>query len=81
MIPPSLEKFFWDTGFSKLDLKKNEQTIVSRVLNYGALVDWRWLAETYGKARVAHILQTKSSIQSRTNIREPARRLAMVLFA
>jgi len=76
MIPPELARLFWDTNFSSLGLEQNDRTVISRVLNYGTLGDWRWLAKTYGRERVQAILTAKG----RASLREPARRLAEVLF-
>lgn len=76
MIPLTLAKFFWDTDYSTLDIKKNERTVIFRILNYGALLDWRWLAETYGQKHLSEVLHTKD----RTSLREPVRRLANLFF-
>lgn len=76
MIPATLAQFFWDTDPVLLDTKKNERTIISRVLNYGTLAHWRWLVETYGKEHIAGVLKQ----EGRTSLREPARRLAETLF-
>lgn len=77
MIPQSIAKYFWDIKPDTLDMNKHERTIVSRVLNYGTLSDWRWLADKYGKTHVAGIANT----EGRTSVKEPTRRLASILFS
>jgi hypothetical protein len=73
---PSVTKYFWDVDARTLDQVKHERLIVSRLLNYGELCDWRWLSRTYGKDRIAALLHS----ESRLGIREPAFRLAKLVF-
>lgn len=77
MISSSAAKYFWDIDPRTLDDAKHARLIISRLLNYGRLDDWRWLERTYGKPRLASALHS----ESRMGIREPARRLAKLMFA
>jgi hypothetical protein len=77
MISPSAAKYFWDMDPSTLDQQKHSRLIISRLLNYGRLNDWRWLLHTYGKSRLSTALYT----DTRLGIREPARRLAGLIFS
>jgi hypothetical protein len=77
MISPTLTKYFWDLDPATLDERKHERLVISRVLNYGRMADWRWLARTYGKHHVSAILHSGV----RLGLREPARRLANLLFS
>jgi hypothetical protein len=77
MISPDAAKYFWDVDPSLLDEKKHERLIISRILNYGDLADWRWLAGTYGKGRVLAVVRSGG----RLGLREPARRLADLIFS
>lgn len=76
MVPQTITKFFWDTDPNELDVTKHERIIIPRVLNYGTLADWRWLALTYGKDRIRDTLKTSG----RTSVRESITRLAQILF-
>ena len=76
MLYPSLAQYFWDIDFKTLDEKKHERYIISRILNYGRLNDWRWLLRTYGSERVSGIIHSKA----RLGLREPAKRLASIIF-
>ncbi len=76
MIPKTIAELFWDINPASLDIQKHERIIIPRVLNYGTLLNWQWLAETYSKAHVKEMLGT----QGRTSVREGAARLAGLLF-
>ena len=36
-MPIELKKYFWDTEFNKLDIKKNMNYIISRLYCYGEI--------------------------------------------
>ncbi len=76
MIPPSAIKYFWDVDGLMLDEQKHERLIISRLLNFGRLQDWRWLVHTYGRNRLSAILNS----ESRLSVRDPARALARIMF-
>lgn len=76
MIPHSIARFFWDTDPSVLNVTKHKSIIIARVLNYGTLADWSWLVRTYGKNDISSMIVKPD----RTSIREPAARLAGILF-
>jgi hypothetical protein len=69
-------EYFWDVDAQTLDLRRHERLIISRLLNYGTLDDWRWLIRAYGKDHLANLLRSSS----RLGIRESARRLAAVVL-
>ena len=77
MISPTLAKYFWDVDPAVLDERKHEQLVISRILNYGRIADWLWLASTYGKHYISAILHS----DTRLGLREPARRLANLVFS
>jgi len=77
MLPPSAQKYFWEVDSDSLDPRKHERLIVSRLLNFGELDDWRWLVRTYGKRRLSLLLQS----DSRLGIRESVRRLGNIIFS
>jgi hypothetical protein len=76
MISSAAAKYFWDVDPKSLDIQKHERLIISRLINYGTLDDWRWLASTYGKERIARALHARG----RTSIRTEARYLAEIVF-
>ena len=46
------KKLFWDVDFEKLDYKKDADFIISRVLVYGDLEDYRLIKEKYGEKKI-----------------------------
>lgn len=46
-MPTELKKYFGDTDYEKLDLKKNMKYIISRLYCYGDLNAIRWVKNTY----------------------------------
>jgi hypothetical protein len=77
MLPAMAQKYFWDVNPRSLDVRKHERLIISRLLNYGRMDDWRWLIQIYGKNRLSMLLQS----DSRLGVRESARNLAQILFS
>lgn len=50
---PSLKKtLFWDVDTEKLDLEKNAQFIIGRVLDFGDLDEWKAIKEFYGLKKI-----------------------------
>jgi hypothetical protein len=78
-IPFSIKKLFWDINKEKLDANLHKKNIIERIINYGALVDWKWLSSVYGKKLVIDTLNSKDKF-NRKNIRPSALHLASILF-
>ena len=43
---------FWDTDSAELDIHKNADYIIDRVVGYGTLEDWRTILDIYGHDKV-----------------------------
>lgn len=56
LLPDFLRPYFWDVEFEKIELTKNSQLIVKRVLDRGNLHDIRWLIKTYGKNEIKKVV-------------------------
>ena len=54
-MPTELKKYFWDTQFEKLDLRKNKRYIISRLYCYGDLNAIKWVKETYSKEDIREV--------------------------
>lgn len=78
-IPFSIKKFFWDANKDKLDANLHKKNIIERIINYGALADWKWLSSYYGKEVIINTLNSKDKF-NRKNIRPSALRLASIIF-
>jgi hypothetical protein len=46
---------FWDVDINKLDISKNKEWFIRRVLNYGLLNDWLLLLKLYDAKEIAEI--------------------------
>jgi len=78
-IPLSIKKLFWDIDKEKLDANLHKKNIIERIINYGALADWKWLSSVYGKDTIIRIISSKDKF-NRQNIRPNASHLAFILF-
>ena len=76
MASPLKAEYFWDIDLDTLDHRRHEHLVVSRLLNYGSFYDWRWLIRTYGQNHLRDLLRSKA----RLGIREPVRRLALIIL-
>jgi hypothetical protein len=56
LLPDFLRPYFWDVEFEKIELAKDSQFIVKRVLDRGNLHDIRWLIKTYGKNEIKKVV-------------------------
>jgi hypothetical protein len=56
-----LRPFFWDTEIEKIDIEKNRDYVIERILEVGDSAAVKWLFATYPQADIKRIL-----VQSRT---------------
>jgi hypothetical protein len=75
-VPETFRPLLWSYDFGRIDPLKHQKTIIVQTINYGTLAQWRWLADTYGRAGVRQVLGTIPA----TEIRSRARRLASLIF-
>ena len=54
-MPVELKKYFWDTDFEKLDLKRNRRFIITRLYCYGDLKAIRWVKNTYTEDEIKDV--------------------------
>ncbi len=57
---------FWDVDPDKLDLEKNAQFIIGRVLDFGGIEDWKAIKNFYGlkkikEAALGHVFSDRRS--------------------
>ena len=57
---PFTKEIFWDTNFSQLEIGKNDDYIIEKVLNFGTDEDWTKLKEIFSKEQI-----TQSAISNR----------------
>lgn len=57
-MPIEFKKYFWDTEYEKLDVKKNMKYIISRLFYEGNWESIKWLKRTYTKEQIIEIAKT-----------------------
>ena len=55
------KRLFWDTNPEDIDMEEHIAFIISRVLEYGTLSDWRFIQKYYGLQEIA---QTATTIRT-----------------
>jgi len=59
-IPDFLKAIFWEYEFENLDIQKDEELLIAKILRDGNLPALKWLIKTIGVEKVeAWILKTK----------------------
>ena len=57
-MPIDFKKYFWDTEYEKLDLKKNMKYIISRLFCEGNLEAMKWIKQNYTKEEIIETAKT-----------------------
>lgn len=57
-MPKEFKKYFWDTEYEKLDIKKNMKYIISRLFCDGDLESIKWIKRTYTKEEIIETAKT-----------------------
>jgi len=55
-VPTSFKKYFWEAETEKLDLKKDAEYIIGRVLEYGNIAAVQWMLRTFDKEPIKKVL-------------------------
>ena len=55
-LPQELRPLFWSYKFNDLDMSKDRNLVITQVINYGSLAEWRWMVSAYGKDSVREVL-------------------------
>ena len=55
-LPEFLKKYFWDVVFEKIDLEKNKEYILKRILNYGDEKAVDWMYNNFKKSEIKNTL-------------------------
>jgi hypothetical protein len=58
-LAKELEMLFWDVQFDALDVVRDSDFILPRILEFGRLRDVGWLVETYGFERIHQFLRDR----------------------
>jgi len=60
------QSLFWDANPNKIDVKKNAQYIIERILDFGRDAEVRWLWQTYDKLLLKTVVTKSRSLRSST---------------
>ncbi len=61
-MPEHLKKYFWDTKFEELNIKKNKRYIISRLYCYGDLKAIKWIHNNYSPADIEDVARNCRSL-------------------
>lgn len=62
-MPNELKKYFWDTEFDKLDIKKNMKYIISRLYCYGDINEIKWLKSVYSDEDIKNVAKNSRNLK------------------
>lgn len=62
-MPNELKKYFWDTEFDKLDIKKNMKYIISRLYCYGDINEIKWLKSVYSDEEIKDVAKNSRNLK------------------
>lgn len=62
-MPEELKKYFWDTEFKELDMRKNKRYIISRLYCYGDLKALRWIKENYSNKDIEDVARNSRNLK------------------
>lgn len=57
--PKTMQTLFWSADVKSLDLRKDKDIIVHRILSYGSLRDLKWLFRHYPKSTVKGVFLSR----------------------
>jgi hypothetical protein len=60
------QSLFWDTNPEKIDIKKNAQYIIERILDFGDDHEVRWLWNCYDKSLLLKTVKRSRSLRPET---------------
>ncbi|MBN1445183.1 MAG: hypothetical protein JW957_03645 [Candidatus Omnitrophica bacterium] len=55
-LPSFLKKYFWDVSFEKIDLQKNREYVLKRILDYGDERAVAWMYRNFKKSEIKKTL-------------------------
>ncbi|GIW66825.1 MAG: hypothetical protein KatS3mg095_0723 [Candidatus Parcubacteria bacterium] len=65
-IPQSFKKYFWDIDFNSLDIKKYQDYIIERLLEYGDEKAYQWLFNKFSLTKILKVANKSRKISPKT---------------
>jgi hypothetical protein len=66
VVPEHFSHLFWDTSLKNIDLKKNADYIIERILEYGELDAVQWMQQIYPGRTIIEVLQRSRVISDKS---------------
>ena len=60
-LPSFAKKYFWEIDVDELDLQKNPEYIIGRILEYGDIEAVRWMFQTFDRKLITKLFSNKKS--------------------
>ena len=61
-----LKNLFWDFDIEKIDLKKDREFIIERILKYGLPEQVNWLLDNYTEKLIVEVIKKSKNIDKKT---------------
>lgn len=61
-----LKSIFWETDFKKIDLDKNSDQVIEKILELGDIEQVKWLQEKYSQKEIKNVLVNSRNLSRRT---------------
>lgn len=65
---PDFRPLFWDTDIGTIDLQKNKEQVIQRILNFGNERTYQWLFQTYSVDDVISVVKHDKNVSPRSAI-------------
>lgn len=65
-LPARVRRLFWDSDPAMIDLHRNQDAVIERVLEFGDLQDVRWVQTRYPGSTVARVLVSSKGLSERS---------------
>jgi len=66
IIAEHLRPFFWETDLSKINVEKNKQYIIERILELGDMDAVQWLFSNFSLGEIKKTLEKSKSISKKS---------------
>ncbi len=65
-LPAEFKKYFWDVDFADLNLEKDSNFIIKRVLDRGNTISLKWLRSKCSDAKISDVIKQTRDLSSQT---------------
>jgi hypothetical protein len=56
-LPDSFKDLYWYCDYSKIDIDKDVEVVMTQTINYGDWKQWQWVFRYYGIKRAKNIIE------------------------